>query len=528
MTPEVSKMFFKKTQLLLSLLVACSLLTIVSCKPEIKSFTPETGNVGDDVTITGKRFGEDADDNTVKFSGVKSTDVRKPQNNRIIAKVPTGATTGLISVTTEDGTGYSDKNFSVAGVGVAEWTFMVFIDGDNNLESAAITDFNEMASVGSTNDVNIIVQMDRVPGFDSSNGNWTDTRRFHIQNGDTASAAPVQNLGEANMGDPNVLQDFVDWAITNYPAKHYALSIWNHGGGWRKIQDRLIERARAIKSRAEPVSGESDSAVARAVCWDDTDNDVLHMKEVQQALEGAKQRIEERSNTTVKLDIVGFDACVMGMIEVAYAIRNVANYMVASEYFEPNNGWPYDTVLADLTATPTLTPKDLAGIIVTKYFDSYPGESGITQSAIDMSKLNTVVSKINNLTAKANTEWDKLKTARENTIVYHDPYCYTGTYWGADLRHFAANVNSNATSTDIKTAAIELQNALDDMVVNELHSSDQDGSHGVAIYFPEDTNIYTNDPDYPAYEQTNTVHPVDFVKSHQWNNWLKDYYSNTP
>jgi len=38
-----------------------------------------------------------------------------------------------------------------------EWTIMVYLDGDNDLEKYAIDDFLEMASVGSTSDVNIIV-----------------------------------------------------------------------------------------------------------------------------------------------------------------------------------------------------------------------------------------------------------------------------------------------------------------------------------------------------------------------------------
>ena len=45
----------------------------------------------------------------------------------------------------------------------AEWTFMVYLDGDNDLELAAINDFLEMASVGSDSDVKILVLFDRHP-----------------------------------------------------------------------------------------------------------------------------------------------------------------------------------------------------------------------------------------------------------------------------------------------------------------------------------------------------------------------------
>ena len=45
----------------------------------------------------------------------------------------------------------------------AEWTVMVYLDADNNLESAGIDDINEMEIVGSTSEVNIVVQVDRIP-----------------------------------------------------------------------------------------------------------------------------------------------------------------------------------------------------------------------------------------------------------------------------------------------------------------------------------------------------------------------------
>ena len=57
----------------------------------------------------------------------------------------------------------------------ADWTFMVYMDGDNNLEAAALNDFREMAHVGSTADVNIVVQLDRTPLDQGSGGfGYTD------------------------------------------------------------------------------------------------------------------------------------------------------------------------------------------------------------------------------------------------------------------------------------------------------------------------------------------------------------------
>ncbi len=102
--------------------------------------------------------------------------------------------------------------------------------------------FNEMETVGSTADVQIIVQFDRSPRYDESNGNWTDTRRYRVVqdlNSTTISSPVVQNIGEVNMGDPQSLVDFVQWAKQNYPADHYCLVLWDHGGGWKAARTSL-------------------------------------------------------------------------------------------------------------------------------------------------------------------------------------------------------------------------------------------------------------------------------------------------
>jgi hypothetical protein len=325
------------------------------------------------------------------------------------------------------------------------------------------------------------------------------------------------------MGDPEVLRDFVEWGVTNYPAEHYAVVIWNHGDGWRVLMRNILTKSRDAISRGEP-----DPNIVKAVASDDTDKDILYMKEVQTALETAQKNMHARDHTFEKFDVVGFDACLMGMVEVAYAVRNAAAYVVGSEESEPGNGWPYDKILQALAATPTLSPNALAGTIVTEYVDSYPPpyDKGITQSAVDISKLINLVDRINTFTSKATTEWSVLKAARLNSRQYHPPN-YT-VFWGVDLGDFADKVYNTVTTADIKTAALDLKNAINDFVVKEGHSSDMTGSHGIAIYFPPDKNAFDNDPQHIGYEESNTYMPVDFVLFETWDNWLKDFYSNIP
>lgn len=495
------------------------LLIFSGCCPYISILNPDHGPVGTSVQIKGGRFGATAAENTIKFGNVAVpiSDISVVSTSEIIAKVPTGATTALVSVSTSKGTGKSKDNFKVIIPGGAKWTMMVYLDADNNLESAGITDFIEMSSVGSNNDVNIIVQMDRINGYNAGYGDWTGTRRFRIMSGDTPSSTPIQDINEQNMGDPKVLQDFIEWAITNYPAEHYALSIWNHGDGWRKSMERMETISRLKRAGPEEV-------LVKAVASDNTDNDILYMREVQDALNGARLNIASRSNTNVKIDVVGFDACLMGMVEVAYALRSHINYMVGSEELEPGNGWPYNLILADLKNNPTMSAADMAKSVVTNYGSIYP--SGVTQAAYDISHLEELAVKVDTFVKVANTNWAALKTARSNSRQYHPSW--SSSCWGTDLWDFADKAYNYCTSSSIKYAASELKTSIDNLVIEEFHSPDMAGSHGVAIYFPPNLSSFNNDPQHTGYEQSNTFMTVDFVKVHQFDEWLQDYYSNIP
>src|SRR2546428_13594461 len=85
----------------------------------------------------------------------------------------------------------------------ADWTLLVYMDADNNLEDYGIADFLEMAGVGSTSRVNIVAQFDRAAGYNSQNGDWTDTKRFLVQAGVTPpSRAAASGIREAAEADP--------------------------------------------------------------------------------------------------------------------------------------------------------------------------------------------------------------------------------------------------------------------------------------------------------------------------------------
>ena len=346
-----------------------------------------------------------------------------------------------------------------------EWTVMIYLDSDNNLESAGIADINEMEIAGSTTDVNIVVQVDRIPysvlasnneGYldDTSNSNWTTTRRYYITQDNEPyiiNSQLIGDLGELNMGDPQTLVNFVSWAANNYPAKKYLLIIWNHGGGFRSI------------------------AYTKDIAWDDTNGgDKITMPELEYALSAINAQIGN-------IDIVGMDACLMGMTEVAYQLKDYADILVASEESVPFNGWPYDTILEELTGNPLISPGQLAADIVDKYIYSYP-YNNVTQSAIDLSYMDTLAPQLSNLALAIMSDTLTPKG------VYIDA-AYSSQYYGdpdfIDLYDFCDKIFDHSNSLEIKNMAIIIQQTLSSIVINSDYSGwGVSGSKGLSIYFP--------------------------------------------
>jgi hypothetical protein len=327
----------------------------------------------------------------------------------------------------------------------AKWTFMVYIDADDNsLEEQAIIDFLEMANIGSNENINIVVQLDRIPGDDDSYNDWTDCRRFLITEGLTpANGSEAINIGEVNVGAPETLVSFVEWAAVNYPAEKYALIISSHGKGWEGL------------------------------CWDETSgNENLDLSEMRRALSDISNIIGR------PLDIIGFDACLMGMTEVAYEVRDYASVMVASEHAEPSSGWPYDAILGQLVETPEVDAAQLATIIVDCYYAAHAPTS-YTMSAVDLTEINTVVGSLSDLA--------------QAIVVY-----------------------SGTDTETVKEYAGALMAAIKEAVIYEKHGTRWDGSHGLAIYFPKTQSEF--DPIYNS-------GAVSLASDTAWEEFLLGYFT---
>lgn len=360
----------------------------------------------------------------------------------------------------------------------ALWTFMVYMCADNNLEEVALTDLDEMEIAGSTQQVNIIVLVDL---WLEKDGGYIYYITHDETLGDLVSRI-VNVWHEPNMGDPNTLAKFIRWTSRNYPAQNYVLDIWNHGDScWGVCFD----------AQASP---------------EETTEDYLTASEVDSALSKAR----------VHFSIIGFDACLMGNLEMAYEIREHTDIYVGSEELVPWEGWPYDRILTPLTMSPWMAPKKLAKIIVDEYVNYYVEEFGygdITMSAIETDQLKwvgwtveTFSRRLRNLLPKYQGEiWDLLWiTDRSHMEIYinattpppgEEPSSWILDYeeFGCfmDIYHFSELIaDAFKQSRPLVYAANLVMMALDKCVIAERHE-----------IFPTELIYSPEPPDYPDWEK---------------------------
>ncbi len=364
------------------------------------------------------------------------------------------------------------------------WTVLVYLDGDNDLEKYAIANFNQMEQIGSSADVRVIVQFDRAPGFDSTNGNWTDTRRFLVtRDTDTNVISSLRlddpPMGEADMGSPDTLRNFVQWGRSTFPADHYALIVWDHGTGWE------------IHTLTEQIP-------YKYIALDSTSGNALDVPEIKTAMSG------------LRVDVLAFDACFMQEMEVAYELRTTAKYMVGSSSAVPAYGYDYNLILRGLRGT--TTPEGLGRLLVDDYMARYPeGYKGITHSLIDLDQMDILASAASNysvvLMDYATAKADELKSARDSSLDYSTIDSGPDRQ-SRDMLEYAG-LAASAIGTPADTAYAALADAFGRAVLVEKHNSDTPTARGLSIYIP------------PSSAYNFNYGLLEFSHSTTWDEWLQ-------
>ncbi|HEV8322620.1 MAG TPA: alpha/beta fold hydrolase [Myxococcota bacterium] len=283
----------------------------------------------------------------------------------------------------------------------AEWAVLVYMAGDDanpdGIEYAVRQDLEELKRVGSSDQVHLLVQTDE----------WTrrNSFRYRLRNDTPLDADQLEVFrGDLNTGRISTLVDFVRWAQERFTAERYALVLWGHGSGhddrdvYRLARGVVSPRlaAQLARRRLGFFGGTRRNLLerggpARGFGFDDTAADFLDDVEMRAAL----QRISDVLKRP--LDLLGFDACLMAMMEVAYQARDTAGVMVASQRAEPGDGWGYADAFRILRDEPTLDAEGLAKRIVQVYAAQYGGAQ--TLSALRMRELAHLADELKALSA---------------------------------------------------------------------------------------------------------------------------------
>lgn len=330
------------------------------------------------------------------------------------------------------------------------WSVMVYLAGDNNLSEECVFALKELKRVGTKRRdnrrdaperrddpdpervkaekrlkrrkghprrVNVLAQ------FDPS-GRANNTRRFHVGDADDDGLIEcdvVDVLDEVDTGAHENLTNFLVFCIENFPADYYMVVLAGHGSGtnedfFLRDEDRpfsLLPSSLSIPDLQQVFKRAAEG-------------------EEKTRLEKVLEETHKNAGGGDRINILGFDTCVMSMAEVCYQLRDsLVDLMVGSEGFTPTAGWPYHRVLKFLNGDREVEPQQLAGRIVRRYTRFYVnyefGGLSVDQSALRVANIGKLKDKVKVLTAvlskKLEEEYRKLMTGgeRDSTKGYGFP-----------------------------------------------------------------------------------------------------------
>ncbi len=332
-------------------------------------------------------------------------------------------------------------------------TIMIYMIG-SDLESqyaAASSDIEEIKSSGvDFDDVNILIYTGGAKKW--INGEIPDDKNaiFKVT---SSGLVKLEEYERSSMTDPDNLTKFLNYGHDKFKSSKYSLILWDHGGG--------------------PIYGYG---------MDENYVGSLTLAKLKQGLGNSKFNGK-------KLEMIGFDACLMSSVEVADVLSDYANYMLASQEVEPGLGWDYSFLSNVTSKTSTV---DMGMSIIDHYGSFYKkssGVKGITLSLLDLSKASDVENKLNDLFKDVddNLTIDYSTVSRtRNSAKSFGKVSINSSYDLVDLYDLVDKM-PDKYSNKIES----LQRVLDEFVVHQ--TTDLKSTYGVSIYFPYENKQYINE-----------------------------------
>ncbi len=364
-----------------------------------------------------------------------------------------------------------------------EWLVLVFINGRNDLASAAVEDVNEMELAGSTDKVAITVEL----GLMEDRG---VSSRMYIEKDADASGdiiSPAVKVPNADMGSWKHFVDFARWSYRKYPAKKVMAVLWNHGSG--RID----------------IGGADNAGAELGIAYDDLTRNFIRNRQLGMALAEIGKAIGK------KVDVYASDACLMQMASVAYEMKDHAEVIVGAEENVPNAGFPYDAILSALAAEPGMGAEALGALVVREFSGYYSGYGeNSTLSAIRTSALPGFVKLLNDWVRAAAVPAGRegVLRAGEAALAFENGYNGNDTSYNALSRDLYDLVDLAGKSADDGSALRARGEALKKFISGRLvvangttpAGGEYDRARGMAVYYPRliydtsyDENLFAGD-----------------------------------
>lgn len=351
-----------------------------------------------------------------------------------------------------------------------EWTLLVYMVGSDIVDDG-IADLGEMQAAGSTENINIVALL----GGSKREGWNTPAASIYVDGIEIPAEfdAPGEHMAIASN-----ISEFIDWGVTQYPAKRYMMIFYNHGMD------------------------------IRGFGWDEFADKALTVNDIQTGI--ANSEFIQNNN---KFEILGFDACLMASLEVMAELQSFSKYYVASEETEPYHAWYWTPVIEAMNGTIGITTPELGQIIVDNYMLQSQDlkTENVTLSMVEMDRIPELLNRMNILFTNLNDDiyLESFQRARGMSEEYHKvistpEYSEDMVDLGDLLTHL--KIEEPGISDIIDDAL----NALRDAVVYERSDATRPKATGISMYVP--FNVLANE-DEAYYILEETYQPLNFEPS---------------
>lgn len=371
-----------------------------------------------------------------------------------------------------------------------DWLVMLFLGADDDLSPFGQNLLEEATRVGSSDRVKLVAELNPTVDAQTLRGSILRGRR------------ELKQIGITD-GSVSSIAGFIDDSKKQFKAKHRALILWDHGNGWQNVH--VFNKVLEPKKK-------------------------LFVKDLGGVL-----------NQGRNIAVVGFDACLMAMIEIAFQLRGRAQFMVASQHLLPaERGWPYEALLRALTTNPGMDATELVTTMIDTFAGSYNGASdpvALSALRLTVDKIESAVNALDQLSgallSAIDTSDARQADARDKIILARQHTQSFGNTDYIDIISFCEEIQERfSEDKQICSAVQNVKSAVAELVVRQTRSGAPSvaRANGVSIYFPQTYPATPPPADKAAIGDPNerrgstiaeSYAQLDFARACRWSTFLK-------